>query len=213
MSSIDQKVPLFQSLNYHTDRKVGSAFQTSGRAYPCSVVSVVSSGIVTVKFEIDAGALTLPQVTIPLFGPEYIRYPIQVEDKGFAIPADASLRAMSGLGTGIADLSEPGNLTALVFLPIGSTKWSTVDPNAVTIYGPNGVVLRDTGSYSTIVLTPNGVVITGQNTVSLVCGSSSVTVTPSGVSIVGTLTINGQAYLAHEHSGVQAGGSNTGGVV
>lgn len=41
---------------------------------------------------------------------------------------------------------------------------------------------------------------------------ASVKLTDNRVDITGTLYINGNAYLAHEHTGVMSGGSNTGGV-
>ena len=53
-----------------------------GKEFPASVVKVdATKAIITIKFETD-GSYTLPQVTIPLDGPEYIRYPIQVGDRG-----------------------------------------------------------------------------------------------------------------------------------
>src|SRR6202043_2402266 len=46
-----------------------------------------------------------------------------------------------------ADLSLPGNLSALVFIPVGNTGFSdTDDPNAYVLYGPDGVILRDSQS-------------------------------------------------------------------
>jgi hypothetical protein len=136
--------------------KVNDAFQKLGKALPCSVVSV-SGAIVTVKFEINS-SFTLPEVTIPIFGAEYIRLPIQQGCKGVCFPADARLDQMSGIGTGIADLSRPGNLTALVFLPIGNKSWTASDDvNAVVIYGPNGVILRDTGKKSTVTISQSGI--------------------------------------------------------
>jgi hypothetical protein len=51
----------------------------------------------------------------------------------------------------------------------------------------------------------------GGGRVKLAAGGSSVTVSPSGVAIVGTLTINGQPYLAHQHQN-GGGTGNSGGV-
>ena len=153
-----QKTPFVESLNRFTELKIEQQQILLSRALPASVVSV-QGAIVTIKFEIDNSqtGYTFPQIAIPLFGPEYIRYPVQVGDKGFTIPADVSLRAISGLGTGNANLSRMFNLTPLVFLPIGNQNWTLVDPNSVTIYGPNGVVLRDTGSNTILTLTPSGI--------------------------------------------------------
>lgn len=197
-----QKTPLAQSLNTLASKRINDSRQLLGKALPCSVTAV-SGAIVTVKFEIQSN-FTLPETTMPLFGPEYIRYPIQPGCKGLAIPAAAFLGGMSGLGGGVADLSIPGNLSALVFFPIGNTDWSTVDPDAVTIYGPNGVVLRNDDSDSTLVLTPSSIILTGEDFVKLVSGGGSVTVhsngnfevTGSGVGSVhgNTLTLSDAAH-------------------
>jgi hypothetical protein len=169
-----QKTPLARTLSRTIHGHVNDAFQKSGQALPCSVVSV-DGAIVTVKFEINS-SFTLPNVTIPLAGAEYIRYPIQPGDKGYVIPADARLAGMSGIGGGVSDLSQPANLTALVFFPFGNAKWSTVDTQAVVIYGPNGVVIRDAGNESNITLTPSGIVITTSGDVTAnVTGSVAVT--------------------------------------
>jgi hypothetical protein len=172
------KTPLAASLNVFAKNKINDSFQLTGKALPCSVVSVVGS-IVTVKFEINS-QFTLPNVTMPLFGPEYIRYPIQTGCKGIAIPADAYIGGMSGLGGGVSDLSRRANLSTLSFLPIGNTEWSSVDPNAVTIYGPNGVVLRDTGGNSTFVLTPTSITMIGKNSVTVESGGTSLILNSSG---------------------------------
>jgi hypothetical protein len=179
------KTPLAKSLSSFAEKKINDAFQLTGKGLPCSVVSVAGA-IVTVKFEVQNIPFTLPQVTIPLFGPEYVRYPIQKGDKGTVIPFDAYLGGMSGLGGGVADLTQRANLSSLVFLPIGNKLWTSVDPNAVTIYGPNGVVLRDTGSDSIITLTPGSITIVAPNQIQLKTGATTMTLTPTGWSITGT---------------------------
>ena len=186
----DQKIPFGLAISSFTASQSASAVQSQGRAWPCYVTKVEGS-IVTVKFDIlteDA----LPEVTIPVFGPEYIRYPIQLGDKGFVVPADVSLRNMSGLGLADTppDFSNPGNLTALVFLPMGNKNWSAVDGNALVMYGPNGCVIRDTGSGCVITLTPSGVTtVVGSTTIEVV--GSKVTMTTPEVIINGKLTVHG----------------------
>lgn len=188
--SFEQKSSLVQSLGNYANSKINDAMQLVGKSLPCSVVSVQGS-IVTVKFELTNIPFNIPQVTIPVFGPEYIRYPIQVGDKGFCVAADASLRAMTGLGIGTADLTQMPSLTALVFYPIGNKNWSPVDGNALVMYGPNGCVIRDSGSGCVITLTPFGVTtVVGDTTISVV--GNSVTVTSPDVVINGNLTVHGQ---------------------
>lgn len=193
----DQKLIFGRSLNQVAMNRAADAIQLLGKALPASVVSV-SGAIVTVKFELTS-AYTLPQVTIPLFGPEYIRYPIKAGDKGMVLPADVFIGNMSGLGIGTPDLTAPGNLSALVFLPIGNKNWSSVDPNAVTAYGPNGVVIRDTANQSSVVVLPGSVVVTGRDSITLITGSSTISMSSSGaISISGatTLSLHGGAGVS-----------------
>ena len=230
--TVAQKLPLARTMTRAMRTQINDAFQRSGQALPCSVVKVVSSGIVTVKFEVNS-AFTLPQITIPVFGFEYVRYPIQVGDTGYTVPADASLAALAGLGSGVADLTEPGNLGALVFLPFGSAKWfATPDPNAVVIYGPNGVQLRDTGNASNITLTPSGIAMRAPALTTNTSGDTDMTA--AAFTLNGPVTINGTLHVTeaviadstinasgevtgagiplsvHMHTGVQTGGSNSG---
>jgi len=234
-----QKTPLAQTLTAFAQTKIIDAYQLLGKGLPASVVSV-SGAIVTVKFEI-ASDYTLPQVTIPLFGPEYARYPIKAGDKGVVIPFDAHLGGMSGLGGGVAGLTQPANLSALVFLPIANTAWVSVDPNAVTLYGPNGVVLRDTGSGAVITLTPTGINCqVGASVFNITAGATTLTTptftvngatvlngplsqgTGSGggtATMLGPITVTndvvaeGKSLGTHHHGGVTTGSGNTGGPV
>jgi hypothetical protein len=206
---------LTDSLVRSAARQAANAIQITGKALPCSVTTVVSSGIVTVKFEVQSG-FTLPLVTCPKAGTEWMRYPTQVGDKGFVTTADAYLGGMSGLGGGVANLTQRGNLTALVFVPLGNTAWSEVDPNAVTLYGPDGVVLRTLDSECVFTLVPSGITIDLPPTGAMVINGN--------VTINGTLTQNGNlnmpagydlniggtAFTTHEHGGVQPGPDNTG---
>ena len=112
--------------------------------------------IVTVKFEVNS-VQSLPQVTVPMFGPEYIRYPTQVGDKGVVLPIDVYLGGISGLGGGVATMAIPGNLSSLIFFPVASTQWSTSEnPNAVVIYGPDGGIMRDTANKASITVDSAG---------------------------------------------------------
>ena len=203
--SFDQKSSLAKSLGNFTSQRIYDAMQLVGKSLPCSVVSVQGS-IVTVKFELTNIPFTIPQVTIPVFGPEYIRYPIQIGDKGFCVAADASLRGITGLGVGTADLTPPVNLTALVFYPIGNKNWSSVDGNALVMYGPNGCVIRDSGSGCVITLTPDGVTtVVGSTTIEV--KGSKVTVTSPDVVINGNLTVHGK--ITGDAGFTISGGSTT----
>lgn len=214
MANNAQKTPLTRTLNRLAQKHALDAIALTGKSLPCTVAAV-SGSIVTVNFEVTS-VYTLPQVTMPLFGPEYIRYPIQKGDKGYAMAADAYLGGMSGLGGGAADLSLPANLSALVFMPIGNKIWSEVDPNAVTIYGPNGVVARDTQSATVCTLTPTGWTLDVSNGSAAVTASASISFSAGGHSIVISsdgVVIDGVAFLPHTHSGVTTGSGDSGPVV
>lgn len=175
MSGNQQKIPFVSALSRFAENKIDDGNQLLGKSLPCSIKAVVSSSVVTVKFEVqntDPLGQTLPPVTVPVFGPEYIRYPFQVGDKGIVISADAYIGGVSGLGGGVATLVQQGNLATLVFLPIGNKAWApTTSPTATVLYGVNGggvTLLSD---------------IMGQDV--------SVTLTDSGVAIVGDVTLQG----------------------
>ena len=221
-----------KSINDLAKRRVAQALAASGgTALPCSVVSV-NGAVVTVKFEVNASPWTLPEITIPKLESNWIRMPTQVGDLGWCLPADAFLGGVSGLGSGVADLATPGNLEALVFAPISHKSSPPIDQNAAQIQGPNGAIIRTTtGTTSSVVTNASGTTITfGPNTLtvngseisgtvgttSLVMTDASITMTAGGVPIVldaSGLSINGVQFMAHMHTGVATGTSNTGGVV
>lgn len=184
--SIDQKLNFGSSMNRFAEIKVEDALQKAGKVLPVSVVKQ-DGNMITVAFELRDIPYVLPQVTIPLFGPQYIRYPMQPGDKGIVIPADTYLGGVSGQGGGIADLTPPANLSALVFLPISNTEWEGVDGQVVTIYGPEGVTIRDAGSNTTFLLTPDSVTIATPGHFKVTVGSTIFTLTD------GMWSLSGQA--------------------
>lgn len=212
MSNNAQKTPLSRSLSGFATQKAVDEIMKRGQALP-GIVSAVNGSIVTVNFQVRG--ITLPQVTMPVFGPEYIRYPIQVGDKGVAFPASVYLGGVSGLGGGIADTTLRGNLSTLVWFPIGNSNWFPVKPTQLVLYGPNGVILQDTSNTASIDLTGNQILMT--------TGGNSITISASGITLTnGTHTIvinstgvviDGRIFLAHEHSAVQTGSGVSGGVV
>lgn len=184
MADNAQKNWFGRNLNRFAEGKALDAIALTGKSLPASVVTVFGS-IVEVKFEVDAAPFTLPQVTIPLAGPEWIRYPTAVGDKGFVIPSDARLGAMSGLGSGTPKLTLPANLSALVFVPFGNKNWSaTDDPNAVVIYGPNGAILRTVSGGAKVTVNATGIVAD--------FGGKTFTLDGSGLTVNCDVTINGK---------------------
>jgi len=206
MSGNHLKTPFNFSMNRFAAQKVADGIHLSGKSLPCRVTEVISSGIVRIAFEVDPGPWTLPSVVVPVLMSRYVRLPVQIGDEGVAMAADAFLGGVTGLGAGLASIqAAPPNLACLVFCPLGNMAWSSVDLDAAVITAPHGFVLQDDAADVSIVGNASGLTLT--------LGSNSIALTSSGIAITGTLTINGHAYLAHEHSGVQTGSGNTGGVV
>jgi hypothetical protein len=166
-----------------------------GRGLPCHVVEV-KGAVVTVQFDILPGTAQFPEVTLPVAGFEYIRYPIRVGDKGVTATADVSLRGVSGLGTGLADLSRVPSLTALFFVPLGSADWSAADPEKITLYGPGGALIKTTDGQSSVTIDSDAIVLrVGGQTLELSAGG----LRHNGVNIGETHT--------HDVKGVESGGS------
>lgn len=225
--STEKKLSFAGNMNSFTENKIASASQMAGKILPGSVVSR-SGNMITVQVLLRDTPYVIPHLTVPLFGPEYIRYPMQPGDKGILIPADTYLGGISGLGGGTANLTTPANLSALTFLPISNTEWESVDPNVLTMYGPEGVTLRDSGSKTTFLLTPTSITIATPEQFKVTVGGTELTLTGTSWALTGqsgaiqdsdastspSIMHTGWQQLlawvnAHEHTNGN-GGSNTG---
>jgi hypothetical protein len=220
------KTPLGETLNRIAIEVAKTVIQQLGKALPCSVVAV-DGQIVTVKFEIST-EFTIPQVTVPIAGAEYIRFPTQVGDTGVCFPASAYLGGITGLGGGIAGLTQPMNLEALVFFPIGKTSFFVVNPNALVLYGPDGVVLRDTGNRANMTLIPTMITMSLGSSIlqmttttitldadnviinGMTISSAGVGAIPGPVTVTNDLIAGGISVVNHVNTGVTAGGANSG---
>ena len=205
MSGEYLKTPMAYELPRAVQKVIQDALQRQGKSLPASVEANPSSGIVIVKFEVE-GPYTLPNVKCPVAMSEYVRFPTPAGTRGLVVSADAYLGGVSGLGGGVASLTQPANLQSLVFAPLGNSSWSGVDLARVVVYGPEGVeVLGSEGSDYLVQVTDTEVKMTS--------GGATVKVSGSRIDLDGTLYINGNQYTQHKHSGVQTGPGNTGGVV
>lgn len=184
--SQNQKLNYGKSMNNFAEQKIADAGQIGGRPLPAVVVAQ-SGRMITVSVSINS-LYTIPELTVPIMGPEYLRYPMQPGDKGLLIPMGIYIGGMSGQGGGTADLTIPQNLSAMVFLPISNTEWQDVDPNVATLYGPEGVTIRDSGSATTFILTPDSIAIVAPGSFKVTVGGTVLSLTPTGWSLVG---ING----------------------
>lgn len=145
MSIAAQKTPQAQGLENAIQRKVLDAIALQGKGLPAAVVSVSNNGwIVTVSFAVNAAPYTLPKVQCGVGMSKYAREPLQPGDQGLVVPADVTMGGVNGLGSGTADLTQPGNLSALTFIPCSNANFpAPIDQNAYEVQGPNGVILHD----------------------------------------------------------------------
>ena len=219
MSDQSRKLPIYRGLIQTARKQTHRASELTGKSMPASVVSV-SGSIATVKIEINS-EFTIPHITVPILGSEYIRLPIQAGCKGMVISSEYYIGAMSGLGPGVADMRIQGNMSNLVFVPLGNKKWASVSADVLTMYGVSGVLLSDKeGSDNSVSITSDGVTMKTsgasveclENSVIMKTSAASVECDAAGVSIIGALTINGQAYTAHTHTNGNEG-QPTGGVI
>lgn len=212
MSGNQVKTPFAQSLVQAADKRIYDAIQLEGKALPASVVSR-DFAIVTVQFEVMGKQL--PQITCPLAGSEYIRYPIQPGDKGVVYPADVRLGGITGLGGGAANFSLPGNLSALVFFPVGNKNWrkDDINQNEVTIYGPEGVKVRTSNREWTLWLTLEGIGVYRNDVLVMSIGGGVDEINIFNQNLIvhgGDVVADGVSLKHHVHGGVTPGGGNTG---
>lgn len=136
----------------------------------------VSGSIVTVKFDVG---VPLQQMSMAVAGTRYCRSPIQAGDLGFATTADAYLGGVTGLGGGTADLTQRGNLSALVWVPVGNKSWPTIDATSQHLESANGLFTVDVAN-SGITLSYNGSALIQLNS-------------------SGQVIINGRVFMNHDH--------------
>jgi hypothetical protein len=168
-----------------------TAVQQAPQSWPC-VVTAVSGSIVTVSFQV-ATPWTLQTMTMPLAECEYIRPPIQIGCKGFAVAASTTLGNMSGLGSStMPDLSRAPNLSSLVFQPIANVAWTAPqDPNALELYGPTGVRIHTTDGTAFINVTETGIVLQfGENSLAITASGIQITA-PGGIQFTGPISHGG----------------------
>jgi hypothetical protein len=193
-----QKLWVQKNLNAHAASQAAQAIQATGRALPCQVTAVDGS-IVTVTFEVT-GPWTLPDLTLPKAESQWLRAPTQVGDFGMTMPADTFLGGISGLGTGVADLTvDYGNMTTLVFVPVAATSFPAApDPDKAWVNGPGGARLGDT---------QNGVYIdcdVESGTVTIAAGGQTWTFDATGFTMS-----TGIVAETHVHGGVATGAAET----
>ena len=210
------RIFLQQDLQAIVLRAVHTVMDIMGKSLPCHVVDTAGQ-IVTVAFDMPIGApWILPQITLPVASSPYDYLPLQAGDTGFTVPADAYLGGISGLGGGQATWARPGNLDALVFVPVGKQSFTAANASARIIQGPDGWIAQTTqGTTCTAVGNQNGITLTYGST-QIVMNSTSISLTAGGETVTldsSGLAIGGIVFGTHEHTGVATGTGTSGGPV
>ncbi|MHB8817012.1 MAG: hypothetical protein ACYDAE_27625, partial [Steroidobacteraceae bacterium] len=170
-----QKTPLSRTLPSFATAQALNEIQKRGAALPGHVVAV-NGALVTVNFDIDVSP-PIHNVTMPVAMGQYVRLPIQAGDKGVAISCDAYLGGISGLGGGTADLTQRGNLSTLLWVPVSNANWSSVGES---------LVLTDATGATVLSIGPTGF--------SASFSGHTFTINSSGIYLDGTL------WATHDHS-------------
>lgn len=196
MADNAQKTPFARSMQRFVGNVARSATRILGQSVPATI-SEIAGPIVNVNYEVTTAHLP-GKVQMPVVGSRYWRPPYQQGEMGFTVSADYYLGGMSGLGGGVADLSQRANLATQAWLPIGNTSWPSVDPNQATLTGgPDGVLLRDSESPTSFIEITN----------------SSITFSVSGIQIVmnaSGIFIDGILWETHQHTDTEPGGGLSG---
>ena len=175
-----QRTWVGRGLNRLADQRAAVALNAAGLMLPCKVVSVASGqGIVTVQFQVQT-TLTLPNVTVPVWGSKYIRLPLQPGDTGFCTRADARLGGVSGLGLA-PSLATPSNLGALCFVPCGNNSWSAVDGTAVTLFSADGTSQMTVGNGGITLAQGGSTISLTASSITLQNGTVSATINAAGI--------------------------------
>lgn len=182
-----------KTLNQAMIARAAAAIQSTGRALPCRVTAV-NGATVTVSFQTNNAGYVLPRITIPKAESNWIRNPTQIGDAGITVPADTHIGIISGLGATIPNMAnKPGNLSALVFMPVSDSRSPPPDPDAALVSGPNGAIIKTTtGTASSVVTNQSGTVVTF-GTVTITVDASGVTINSGGqpINLIGTGTPKG----------------------
>jgi hypothetical protein len=161
MADNARKTHLALTLDHTAKVRSSDAIKILGKNLPCKVTAV-NGQIVTVSFLLNAPPYTLDEVTMPIHTSVYDWHPVQIGDQGEAITGDAYLGGVSGLGGGVANLSQRANLSTLWFVPISNTSWQPPggDPNKRVIQGPTGARMQDMAGKTVIVVDGSNITLT-----------------------------------------------------
>lgn len=147
------KTPQLLSQNKWATRRIYEAIRAQGFAMPCTIVTPMGP-LAEVNFDVAGTPFTLPNIVVPIAGvSQYIRQPFRAGDGGVVFPSSTAIGAVTGQGSGTPSLTAPvGNLSALMFFPVGNKNWFETDPAALTLYSTEECQVQ---------ITPAGVTVAG----------------------------------------------------
>ena len=201
-----------RSLNQVAMRAAREAIENIGKCLPCTIVECAGQ-IVTVSFDpANTAPALLPNLTVPVDSSAYDYVPYQKGDTGVVRPADLYIGNISELGNPQATNIPAGNLSALVFTPVGKKSFTTANPNARIIQGPDGWISQTTeGTPCSIVGNQQGITLTFGSS-SIVINDTEITMTAGGETVTlnsSGFDIGGILFESHVHGGVTTGSGDT----
>lgn len=182
---------LQRNLNEIATKAAHAAIERLGKCLPCTIVAV-SGQIVTVSFDPrNTAPALLPNLTVPVDSSAYDYVPYQIGDMGVVRPTDLYIGNLSGLGSPIPTNVRAANLSALVFTPVGKKSFTTANPNARIIQGPDGWIAQTTQGNTpcNIVGNQQGITLTYGST-QIAMNATSITMTAGGQ----TVTLNSSGF-------------------
>lgn len=191
--SASEKNPISVSLSALINEAISNAFSTKGKCWPCTVKRVLTeAGGQTVEVSYDVqpnpGEI-IPTTIMSVATFEYIRFPVQVGDRGFTLCADVSLREVTGRGTGTPRQVRAPNFNALVFFPVATLDYFDInEPRRIVLYGPDGGVLRTAEGQSCVEVDPTSATIETPDNINL--KSKNINLDADVINLRGSQVIN-----------------------
>lgn len=199
------KIPVARSLNQLSSQRAANAQIDVAKGIPATIVSR-NGQIVTVSFAMQVGGpggpWTQATADYPIGTASTDWLPLSAGTAGLLLPSDFYLGGVTGQGGGTADYAQRGNLSTLSFFPLSHTSWTPPgsDTDKRCLQGPNGVYMQSSDGACSLSLDK----------------TSGLTATFSGHTLQiksDGIYLDGIRWDTHEHTGVTAGGDNTGGPV
>lgn len=128
------KISFAQYIQAFTRTQGAGVRQNLPKTMPGHVSKILENDYLEFTFDM-IGPYTLPKIKIPQNFSKYHREPTAVGDRGYAIPNDYALTAVTGNDGSTPNTFPRGNLSTLSFQPVSNVKWPKKDPNLFLVTG------------------------------------------------------------------------------